>query len=242
MPANPKNSISDRLNAAQIAINNSLADAEIQARVGEYGYVAAKLTAGKALYTAAVSAVNNAQSAAGTQQQATAHVASAEAIARDAYQALAKVCRACLNDQPAQLTALKLDGKMPRATAAFLASASVLFDNALGIPEIQTALAEYGYTAQKLQTERAKISSYDQANQSQEAAKGAAQQATVVQDNALGEMDEWMARYLKIAKVALRDDRELLEKLGILARSGKTAAQRAAPAKASATRQAKVKA
>ncbi len=233
------NSIADRLNAAQLAISNSLDDAEIQARVGEYGYPAAKLTAGKALYTAAVNAVNNAQSAAGAQQQATAHVQSAEKIAHDAYQALAKVCRACFSDEPAKLTMLQLEGRMPRATAAFLSNATTLFENALGIAEIQTALAEFGYTTQKLQTERAKISSYDQANQVQEAAKGAAQQATVVQDDALDEMDDWVSRYLKIVKVALRDDPELLEKLGILSRSSKTAAQRAAPAKASATRLAK---
>ena len=242
MPTRPMNSIADRLNAAQLAINNSLSDAEIQARVAEYGYPATKLTAGKALYTAAVTAVNNAQAADGTQQQTTARVNAEEEKARDAYQALAKVCRACFNNEPARLTMLQIGGKTPRTTAGFLTSALTLFDNALGVAEIKTALAEYGYTAQKLSSERAKIVEYDQANQAQEAAKGAAQQATRTQDKALSELDDWMARYLKIAKVALRDDRELLEKLGILSRSSKTAAQRAAPAKASATRAAKVKA
>ena len=222
MPTRPKNSIAKRLNAAQLAIDNSLADAEIQARVAEYGYTAAKLTAGKALYTAALNAVSNAQATAGAQQQSTAQVQSTKQIAQDAYQALAKVCRACFSDEPARLTALQLDGRTPRTTGAFLTTATILFDNALGIPEIQTALAEYGYTAQKLQTECAKISSYNQANQAQEAAKGAAQQATVLQDAALAEMDAWTARYLKIAKVALRDDCQLLEKLGVLSRSSKT--------------------
>lgn len=241
MPANPKNSIAERLNLAQIVINNSLTDEEIKSLVGGYGYPVAKLNAGKSLYTAAVNAVNNAQAAAGAQQQATALVKSAEQIARDAYQALAKICRAIFNDNPARLEMLKLNGVMPRTVAGFLGNASALFDNALGVAEIQTALAEFGYPAEKLQNERAKIVNYDQANQAQEAAKGAAQQATALQDTALGELDDWIARYLKIARVALRDDRQLLEKLSILSRSSKTAAQRAAPAKASATRAAKVK-
>ena len=225
MCARPKESQADRLTAAQIAIDNSLSDDEIQARVAEYGYPVAKLTAGKTLYTAALNAVGNAESAAGAQKLATDHVESAEQIARDAFQALAKVCRAAFSDEPAQLTALQLDGKTPRSTAAFLTTANILFQNALGTPEIQTTLAEYGYTAQKLQTECAKITSFSQANESQEAAKGAAQQATVVQNNALAELDDWMARYIKIAQVALRDEPQLLEKLGILSRSSKTAAQ-----------------
>ena len=113
---------------------------------------------------------------------------------------------------------------MSETTAGFLGQALTLFDNALNVPEIKTVLAEYGYSAERLQTERAKIEDYDQANQTQEAAKGAAQQATVVQNKALAELDSWMARYLKIAKVALRHDKQLLEKIGIVARTSKRAA------------------
>jgi len=47
------------------------------------------------------------------------------------------------------------------------------------------------------------------------------------------------AQYLKIAKVALHGKTQLLEKIGVLARTGKTAAQKAAPAKAAATGAAK---
>jgi len=242
MPAKPKNSIADRLNAAQVAISNSLADEEIKNLVGAYGYSAAKLNAGKALYTAAVDAANHATAASGAQQQATVVVESAGDIARDAFQALAKIARAALKDNPGQLTALTLDGPMPRTMASFLSNAKTMFENALNIPEIQTALAEFGYTAQKLQTECAKITNYDLANQAQELAKGAAQQATQLQDAALAEMDDWVACYLKVAKVALRDDSQLLEKIGILSRTSKTAAQRAAPAKAEAKRAAKAKA
>ena len=52
-------------------------------------------------------------------------------------------------------------------------------------------------------------------------------------------MNDWVAQYLKIAKVALRGKKQLLEQIGVTARTTKTAAQRAAPRKAAATRAAK---
>src|SRR5947207_1233197 len=138
-----------------------------------------------------------------------------------------------------RLTALGLTGAMPRATAAFLAAAHGLFDNALNVPEIKTALAAYGYDAAKVQSERAKIAAFDSANQRREAAKGAAQQATREQEAALQAVSDWAGQYTRIAKVALRDKKHLLEKLGIGVRASKTAAQRAAPQKAAATRAAR---
>ena len=38
-------------------------------------------------------------------------------------------------------------------------------------------------------------------------------------------MNEWVAQYLKIAKVALRGKTQLLEKIGVLARTRQTAAE-----------------
>ena len=69
----------------------------------------------------------------------------------------------------------------------------------------------------------------------------AAQQATREQEAALSALNDWTAQYLKIARVALRDKKQLLEKLGVAARTTKTKAQRGAAKKAAATRAAKKK-
>lgn len=224
MPTKSIVSIAERLNAAQVAVSNSLADAEIQSLVAAYGYSPAKLNEGQALYEAALAAVAAQKSAAGGQRQATQELAEAEKSARDAYQSLAKVARAIFKDDKARLTALGLTGAAPRATAGFLASAASLFDNAAGAP----TLAEYGYDAGRLASEKAKIAAFDLANQRQEAAKGAAQQASREQAAALTSLEAWRAQYIKIARVALRAKRQLLEKIGVPAR---TTARRAAPEK-----------
>jgi hypothetical protein len=218
----PKSTIADRLNAAQLAINNSRTDEEIQSLVTAFGYTSARLTEGCELYERAQAAVQAQALAEGAQKGATQVELDAKKAAADAYQALARVARAACS--PSQLSALGLGGKMPRDTAGFLAAAYTLFDNAVTIP----SLSGFGYTSEKLAAERGRIAAYDEANRKQEAAKGAAQQATREQDAALQALNEWTAQYLKIARVALREKPQLLEKLGIAARTAPTAAQRIA--------------
>ena len=229
--ARPKSSISEQLNAAQVAVTNTLADAEIQGLVTQYGYTPERMNEGKALYDSALSTVNAQIAAAGSQFQATSNLKSAEASAFDAYQALAKVARAVFINDPARLAQLGLSGSMPRSTASFLGAAYAVFDNAVNVQEIKSALESFGYTEEKIASERQKITAYDSANQRQESLKGAAQQATRDQDTALKAMNAWLAQYIKIAKVALRDKKQLLEKIGVTARTTKTAAQKNAKKK-----------
>ncbi len=239
MSIRPKNSISKNLNASKVAITNTKGDAEIQAAVAGFGYHPVKMDEGLALYSSAEASVSAQVAAAGAQRTASAEMLKTWKIANTAYQDLAKVSRAIFIKKPAFLTTLGVSGTQPRSTDGFITAASTLFDNALSTSEIQTALEVKGYTIAKLQSEKAKITAYDTANDAQESAKGAAQQATKEQDDALSALNAWMAEYKKIAKVALSKKKQLLEKLGITARTTKTKAQRQAPKKAAATRAAK---
>jgi hypothetical protein len=162
----------------------------------------------------------------GRQLQATAAFAQANEIAREAYQALAKLARASC-DKPT-LTVLGLVGPEPRATGEFLKAAFHLFDAA---PQVPALNERFGYNAEKLAAERAKISALQTADQEQGSLMGAAQKATQIQQAAFEALEDWLAEYLKIAKVALREDPQQLEKIGVVARTAKTAAQRAAAAK-----------
>jgi hypothetical protein len=228
----PKTTIAEQLNAAQLAIANTLEDAEIQALVARLGYPAEVIGKGRELYEAAISAVNAQRAAAGAQQDATQREDEARKVAWDAYQALAKIARAIFATDKTRLEALGLHGSMPPSTAAFIAAAVTLFDNAQGIQE----LADYGYGIERLAAERMKIDAYVEANNRQEAAKGAAQQSTREQGEALKALNEWLAQYIKVARVGLREKAQLLEKIGVVARTSKTRAQQEASQKMAAAR------
>ncbi|MGC1377355.1 MAG: hypothetical protein WA821_14080 [Anaerolineales bacterium] len=218
----PKITTNDQLGAAKLVIDASLADAEIKELVGAYGYNDQKLAAGKQLYESANAAVTAQGIAESAQLAASDALAAAKTPAVDAYQSLAKTARATL---PASaLPGLNLGGRMPQGTNAFCAAAGQLFDAAASLG----ALAEYGYDAAKLSAERAKISAYEDANRLQETAKSRAVTATREQNAALTALNQWLAQYVKIARVALRAKPDLLKRLGVVSRVGPTAAQRAA--------------
>ena len=229
MPTKTKHSIAEQLNAAQVAISNTLVEPGISKPMAEYGFPAARVKEGQKLYDAARLSLNAHKTLSGEQQYKTAEVNKITKAAYDAYQALAKICRAIWVKDKARLAALGLQGKMPQTTAGFLTAAYVLFDNAAkgkivppppppnnNLDAIDAAgeLAVYGYTKAKLAAERAKIVALDKMNQAQESAKGEAQNAAREQDAALKALSEWLAMFVKIAKVALRDKREYLEKIG----------------------------
>ena len=227
------------LDQAAVLINNTLDIPEILTLMTGYGYGVPRMLEGRNLLVQAAAVVKARSAAAGAQLDATRQTRKAEQAARDAYQSLAKVVRAVFVRDRAQRVTLGIDGPAPKTIPAFLAAAYTLFDNIAGNEAIKATLAGYGYDDLRLQHERAKIAVYDALHQANEAAKGSAQQATQEQDALVAELADWLAQFIKIARVALRGKPQLLEKLGILARSSKTPAQRAAPLKATATRKAR---
>ena len=49
--------------------------------------------------------------------------------------------------------------------------------------------------------------------------KGESQDSTKSKDKAFGEIDDWMSEFYAVAKIALEDNPQLLESLGIFVRS-----------------------
>lgn len=212
---NKRKSIARILHDTEVAIENTFNIAVIQDQVALFGYGPERMQAGRLLHQAAVSAVKFRKREFGEQQKASNRCGDRRKEAVAAYQDLAKIARAIFVKTPARLVNLGLNKKMPKATAEFIHAAFQLFDGAPLNPE----LGDYGYTRERLASERMKIAGYQKAEAEHESAKGSTQHATEVQEKALQALIEWHAQYLKIARVALRNDHQLLENLGVKVRS-----------------------
>ncbi len=235
----PKKAISAQLNAASVAVANASADPVISAAMGGVGFDAERLARGRGLVEAASLAVSAQVAATGAYRAASAQADASEGMNRAIVSSYGQVAAVAFGDDRAALTTLGFDRSMPRAIAPFLTAALATYDNALANPGLLAKLSAFGYGAERLGTERGRLLELIEARRAQEMAKGAAQQATAAQGEAMTALAREMRDFRRIARVALKDKPQLLEKLGMMARTSKTAAQRGAGKKAAATRAAK---
>ena len=110
---------------------------------------------------------------------------------------------------------MALDGDRERLLAGWLAQARQFYNNALSDADVQSALLNYGIDTAALTAAQALVDVAEQANAAQESEKGDAQQATLERNQAMQALDAWMGDFIAIARIALEDKPQLLEKLGV---------------------------
>jgi hypothetical protein len=204
--------VAQRLRLAELVIEGSTHHPELVAAMEPKGYHASKRAEGVAALTAVRAALGTTQLGRAAQYAATDTRETLETPARLAYRDLAADSRTLFPLGSTERALLGLIGKEPRALATFLRAADTLFDGAQNGPEpLRVALAEIGYTARKLASERAKIDALKDAENAQEAAKASAQDLTPTQTESLRLLDAYVSRYRRLAKTALRDRPRLLE-------------------------------
>ena len=230
------NNIGNQLKSAAIALTNAQADADINALLAEFGFSAARLDEGQALYEAAASKVALSTAKRGGYGVSTEDVVKARQVVFKTYQDLARVARALFIGSPGTLASLGLNQVMPRTNGPLLRAAQTLFNSSTYPIEVATALGAHGYTPAKLTQEKAKVDAFAAALAAQGDGRGTAQQACRDQTAALVALHKWMAKFRKIAKVALGERPKDLEKLGITMLVTPTPAQRAGRRKAVETR------
>jgi len=210
----------EQLRRARIALDNALAQNDIQTRLTAFGYNAARLNEGKALLKRATEAVSAQDTLGGVRSESTDTAARLHKKANAAYQDMVNIARAAFRgDERARLDQLGIAGPTPRTVAGLLSRASTFFQAAGATPAIAATLAAFGYDADKLAAERAKFDALTQADAAQEQARGRAQQSTRDQDTALAALSDYLSAFERVARVALKDRPDLLETLAIPARS-----------------------
>ena len=239
MTSKPNHAVSDRLQAAQVAIFNSLAEADLQAALAPYGYDLARLREGEALYNRAVEAVNAAALALAAQKTATTQVRALRAADTVNYQLVAKTARVILSRPDLASLGLDVRGGMPRRWEHFDGAARTVFEGIRRDPERSAQFAAAGYGAEWFDRAMAQHEAWMMANVARAAAVGDRQGATSRQARALRELTVWVAAYIKIARIVLREQPALLEKIGVKVRTVRSAAQVAGRQKAAATLRAK---
>jgi hypothetical protein len=211
-------SIDGKLAASQQAIANAASNAEIGALLAGFGYDAARIAEGQALYDAAQAAQVAQKQEYGEQYAASQAFESAWKTANQTYMQLVKVARVAFSSDPNAFTALGIAGRRKPTYPGWLEQAQQFYLAALANADFQTGLARFGVSPQKLQDGKALVDAVVAAKQAQGTETAEAQAATQARDAALEALDAWMSDFIAIAKIAL-EGTQLSEALGILERS-----------------------
>ncbi len=214
-----QNRIDQFLLAAQVMTENALTDEVIKTALAGFGYSEEKLNAGKKLYEEAVALQNAQKKEYGDQIAATAELNDVWDQAHQQYIRTLKIARIAFNKNIKADKATMLFGRRKESLSGWLEQARAFYANLLGDAAFLTAMAEYGYTSEKLQEESTLIDQVIAKHLQQRKEMGEAQEATETRDSTLDKLAQWISDLRAVAKVALEDNPQQLEKLGILART-----------------------
>ncbi|MFO7681406.1 MAG: hypothetical protein R6X34_15280 [Chloroflexota bacterium] len=212
--AKTNKSIAHQILAAEVAINNSLANPIILDAVTAFGYTQDRLEAARALHAETLDLVARQQAAYGEQFAATQAVRQAQAAATQAYSAALKIARIVFRDDLTAQNALGLSGSRKKSLSGWLDQARRFYNNLLRTPEFVAAMTPYSYTQARLEQEAGLVQTVAVASEMQDKERGKAREVTKQRNAKLDELARWLADYKAVAEVALAASPQKLEQLG----------------------------
>ncbi len=208
--------IDAKLLFAQNLIENGKNVESILSQMKDYGYDAKTIEEGRLLLIRANDLQVRQKAEYGEQFAATDELSLARANANKDYMKHVKLARIALKDNRGAFEALQLNGERRQSMSGWVQQAKTFYANALDSEELQHLLSKFTITQQTLEAGSKAIAEVEQKLNKQLKEKGEAQSATLARDAAFDQLQEWTAQYIAIARIALENEPQLLEILGLI--------------------------
>jgi hypothetical protein len=213
------NTIDATLLNARVAIENAQQDANVSAALSTFGYGAEKISEGLQLLTTAETLHQQQKQEYGEQFAATDTLDIALNTADKNYMRYVKLSRVILKNDRGAWQALQLAGRRQRTYSGWIKQAKVYYTNAMDDGAIKSKLATLNIGVPQLKSGLKEVEKVEKLLSTQMREKGEAQNATVQRDEALEALMEYISDFNSVAKIALENDPQYLEALGIVARN-----------------------
>ncbi len=210
--------IANQLMKAAVIVNNAVLE-DILSEMSLVGYSREVVQEGKTLLERAEALVQLRQKEFGDQIGATDALETEKAAVNKRYMRSLKLIRIHLADDSMAETTLGLKGRRKKSISGWSGQAKMLYNNLLNNDNWITELAAINITAETIQNELTAVDSVLDLYWTQQKEIGEAQEATIKRDEALDKLFDWTGRYKKIARIALEDSVQSLEKLGIVVKN-----------------------
>ncbi|MFC2138244.1 hypothetical protein ACFLTE_08725 [Bacteroidota bacterium] len=209
-------SINSRLLKAEVAISNSRSHEEVKEQLAVFGYDDTMLMQGYNLYNEAARKQESKVKEYAEQYEATNQLDKAKADAHKVYMKYLKVARVAFTDHVKFSETLMLNGRRKLSYTGWLEQAEMFYSQALSNNEILAGLAKFGITKNKLKQGEALVTEVRNNLKTQLTEKAEAQEATQNRDIAFDVMEKWLGDFTEIARIALDENSQYLEMLGII--------------------------
>ena len=203
----------------RVALENVEAQTEIATIMAEFGYDSAMIEDGKQLFTKTRQAYDLNVKEDDETSQAYSNYTTKKKLMEDTYSLHRKKAKVIFRKDLEVMKRFVLDGLVPKAYVRWLEIVKKFYSEMLSDTELQTKLSRLKVTADDLNSANALLTELEAARADYLREKGESQDATEQKDTVFAELDDWMSEFYAVARIALEDNIQLLESLGVIVRN-----------------------
>lgn len=198
------------------AIDLSLNDPVLQENLANFGFGPEKIAVGKSLLDKLQ------QSDDRQKDERDAYLASARIFrekrkeASTVYMRYVRTARLIFQDDTKTANNFHLQAVRRRDYAGWLVQALLFYKSLLDNPKLLEKLEEFKITHEELEAGKQLVMDTESAGTQKTDAYAESQRATEAKNKAHKEMQTWFSDFIGVAKIALKNDRQKLEKLGVV--------------------------
>ena len=203
----------------RVALENVEAQSEIATIMAEFGYDSAMIEEGKQLFTKTREAYDlNVKEDDETSQAYSDFVNKRDQL-EDIYSLHRKKAKVIFRKDLEIMKRLELDGAMPRVYVKWLETVKKFYTEMLADTTLQENISRLKVTVEDLNAANTLVNELEAARSEYLREKGESQDATTAKDTVFSELDDWMSEFYAVARIALEDNIQLLEALGVIIRN-----------------------
>ena len=219
MATRPKLSEAETLEQYRVSLENVENQSEIAGIMSEFGYDSEKIAEGKSL----LSETRNSYDLNKTEDDETSEAyndfSKKKQQLADTYSLHRKKAKVVFRNDSVTADKLEITGTLPQAYIKWLETVKKFYSLALADSDIQTKLSRLKITLDDLSAANALIPEVEATRAAYLKEKGESQDATTIKDAAFAKLDDWMSEFYAVARIALEDNPQLLEALGLIVKT-----------------------
>ncbi|MCU4176119.1 hypothetical protein [Carboxylicivirga sp. N1Y90] len=200
----------------RISLKNAEEQSDIAQVMAEYGYTAKEFSEGKALLLDTRTAFDSKLQEAEEESSAYQAFNVLRGRLSKQYSVLRKKAKVVYRKDALMCDKLAVSGDMPNAYINWFEVIRKFINVAMASEEVRTKLARLKVSEEDLNLLSDDLNELKNLRAIYLKEKGESQNATQIKDESFAKLDDWMREFYAVAKIALEDQPQLLESLGIV--------------------------